>query len=130
MPQAQVYLLVSTHSEDLFAIVPSVRQVVSVPFYPKPKTKARRYGRRLKAAWRVRQIGYDAIINLQAINSTSKSIAWSRAPYKLALRGILSPIGKPWLYSGVVDRRWRNQSAHRFMLDSLAERVSQSTAAI
>jgi ADP-heptose:LPS heptosyltransferase len=87
MPQAQVDLLVSTHSEDLFAIVPSVRQVVSVPFYPKPKTKARRYGRRLKAAWRVRQIGYDAIINLQAINSTSKAIAWSRAPYKLALRG-------------------------------------------
>jgi ADP-heptose:LPS heptosyltransferase len=121
LPHAQVDLLVSAHTEELFAIVPSVRQVLSVPFYPRPKTKVQRYRRRLKAAWRIRQNGYDAIINLQAINSTSKAIAWSRAPYKLALRGILSPIGKPWLYSDVVDRRWRNQSAHRFMLDSLAE---------
>jgi hypothetical protein len=121
LPQAQVDLLVSAHSEDLFAIVPAARQVVSVSFYPKPKTKVRRYGRRLKAAWRVRQNGYDPIINLQAINSTSRAIALSRAPYKLALRGILPPIGKPWLYSDVVDRRWRKQSAHRFMLDGLAE---------
>jgi ADP-heptose:LPS heptosyltransferase len=121
LPQAQVDLLVSAHSEDLFAIVPSVRRVLSVPFYPRPKTKVQRYGRRLKAAWRIRRNGYDAIINLQAINSTSKAIALSRAPHKLAVRGILSPIGRPWLYSDVVDRRWRNQSAHRFILDGLAE---------
>ncbi len=120
LPRAQVDCLASAHSEDLFAIVPAVRQVLSVPFYPRPKSTVQRYGRRLKAAWRIRQNGYDAIINLQAINSTSKAIALSRARYKLALRGILSPIGKPWLHSDVVDRRWRNQSAHRFMLENLA----------
>lgn len=121
LPQAQIDLLVSAHCEDLFTIVPSVRQVVSVPFYPKPKTKVQRYRQRLKAAWRIRRNGYDAIINLQAINSTAKAIALSRAPHKLAVRSIWSPIGKPWLYSDVVDRRWRNQAAYRFMLDCLAE---------
>jgi ADP-heptose:LPS heptosyltransferase len=80
-----------------------------------------RYGRRLKAAWRIRRDGYDAIINLQAIDSTSTTIALSRAPYKLAVRSIYSPIGMRWLYSDVIDRPWRNQSAHRFMLEGLAE---------
>jgi ADP-heptose:LPS heptosyltransferase len=121
LSHAQVDLLASAHSEDLFPIVPSVHQVVTVPFYPRPKTKLQRYGRRLKAAWRIRKNGYDAIINLQAIHSTSMAIALSRAPYKLALRGILSPIAMPWLYSDVVDGRWRNQSAYRFMLESIAE---------
>jgi ADP-heptose:LPS heptosyltransferase len=121
LPHAQVDLLVSAYSEDLFAIVPSVRRVLSVPFRPRPPTKVQRYGRRLQAAWRIRQNGYDAIINLQAIDSTSTTIALSRAPYKLAVRSIYSPIGMRWLYSDVIDRPWRNQSAHRFMLEGLAE---------
>ncbi|HVO22436.1 MAG TPA: glycosyltransferase family 9 protein [Candidatus Margulisiibacteriota bacterium] len=120
LSHAQVDLLASAHSEDLFAIVPSVRQVLTTPFYPRPNTKLQRYRQRLKVAWRIRKNGYDAIINLQAIESTSMMIALSRAPYKLALRGMLSPIAMPWLYSDVVDQRWRNQSAYRFMLESIA----------
>jgi ADP-heptose:LPS heptosyltransferase len=106
LPQAQIDLLVSAHCEDLFTIVPSVRQVVSVPWYPKAKTKVQRYGQRLKAAWRIRRNGYDAIINLQAINSTSKAIALSRA----AQAGCPQHLGayrQTWLYSDVVDRRWQ-----------------------
>jgi ADP-heptose:LPS heptosyltransferase len=121
LPHAQVDLLVSTYSEDLFAIVPFVRRVLSVTFRPRPTSKVRRYGRRLKTAWRVRQNGYDAIINLQAIDSTSTVIALSRAPYKLAVRSIYSTIGMPWIYTDVVDRAWRNQSAHRFKLEALGD---------
>jgi ADP-heptose:LPS heptosyltransferase len=120
LPHAQVDLLVPTHCEGLFEIVPSVRRVLSVPFYPKPKTKLQRLKLRLETAWRIRQNGYDAIINLQAINSTGAAISWSRAPHKLAIRGMLKPIGRPRLYSDIVDRPWRNQSMHRFMLESLA----------
>jgi heptosyltransferase I len=120
LPRAQVDLLVSSHA-GLFAIIPSVRRVLSVPFYPRPKGKMERLRQRLRAAWCIRQNRYDAIINLQAIRSTSRTIALSRAPHKLAVRGILGPVHGRWLYSDVVDRCWRNQSAHQFLLEGLAE---------
>lgn len=121
LPQAEIDILASAHSEALFAVVPSVRHALSVPFYPRPRNRWERYKRRLNAALQIRRNDYDAIINLQAIDSTLASIALSRAPHKLAIRSMSMPVGMPWFYSDVVDRRWRNQSAYQFLLDSMAQ---------
>lgn len=120
-PQAKVDFFVSEHSAPLCAIVPSISQTLSVPFYPRPRNRWERYGRRLQVARQIRRNDYDAIINLQAIDSTLASIALSRARYKLAIRSLVKPIGMRWFYSDVAERPWRNQSAYRFLLENLGD---------
>lgn len=120
-PQAQIDILTSEHAQALFQVVPSVRQALSVPHYPRPRNRWERYGRRLRAALQIRRNHYDAIVNLQAIDSTSSSIALSGAPHRLAVRSMAMPVGMRWLYSDVAERPWRNQAAYRFMLDAMAE---------
>lgn len=121
VPAAQIDMLVSSHSESLFPIVPYVGDVFSVPHYPRARNRWERYQRRLKVGWKVRRKAYDAIINLQAIDSTLATIALSRARHRLALRNMSMPVGMPWYYTDVVDRRWANQSAYQFMLDSMTQ---------
>ncbi|MGH7290927.1 MAG: glycosyltransferase family 9 protein, partial [Myxococcota bacterium] len=120
-PDAQVDFLGSSHSESLFAAVPYVHTVFSVPSYPRPKSRLELYLRRLKTAWRIRRAGYDAVINLKPIDSTAGQLLLSGARRKLAVRCLYARITHGWLYDAVIERRWRNQPCWRFIVDALAE---------
>ncbi|MGH8462343.1 MAG: glycosyltransferase family 9 protein [Stenotrophobium sp.] len=120
LPDACIDFLASDHSKELFNIIPCVDVVLTVPSYPRPKSKTELYGRRIKVAWRIATSGYDAIVNLKPLDSTAALICMSLARNKLATRDLYTKTKFRWMYSDIVDNCWQNQSCYRFQLDSMA----------
>lgn len=121
IPAAEIDFLSSSHSSAIFQLVPDVRHVMSVPNYPRPKSRMELYRRRARVMWQVARQHYDAVITLAPNDWTGGVAALSFARNKLAVRRIYFDTKFRAPYTDLIDTLWQNQSYSKFILDALTE---------